>query len=349
MTLSMRLQRLLPALALVVAVCPLVAGAFSPGTQGESSTVKVEGYAEFKKGPHLIVDGQRVGVTASTKFRGPNITGLDSVPLGYEVKVEGIREADGSILATRLEAKPNGQALFETDVVNASDQAEAVWIENGMMFEPLQDGRALKIGDIKEHGPEVDRVRRIMNRLTPAYVSNERVRVRVVETKEWNASAMGNGAVWVYTGLMNEMNDDELAVVLGHELAHYTHEHSRRNARRNMITQMIAAGAVATAAALDNQAARTTTMLGAMLGLTAFQSGYSRDLEDQADRVGLRYVSEGGYDVGQGPGLWGKFRDKYGEDDKVSNFFFGSHSRPSDRIRNINRELRLNYASRPGR
>lgn len=336
-------------LTLAVIVTPLVAGTFSSSAQRESATTKVEGYAEFKKGRHLIVDGQRVGATASTKFRGQGITSLDSVPLGYEVKVEGVREADGSVLATRLEAKPNGQALFETDVVNASDQAEAVWVENGMMFEPLQDGRALKIGDIQERGPEVDRVRRIMNRLMPPYVSSDRVRVRVIDTKEWNASAMGNGAVWVYSGLMNEMNDDELSVVLGHELAHYTHEHSRRNARRNMITQMIAAGAVATAATLDNQAARTTTMLGAMLGLTAFQSGYGRDLEDQADRVGLRYVYEGGYDVSQGPGLWGKFRDKYGEGDKVSNFFFGSHSRPSDRIRNINRELRLNYSDRRAR
>jgi len=35
---------------------------------------------------------------------------------------------------------------------------------------------------------------------------------------------MGNGALWVYTGLMREMSDDELAIVLGHELAHYTHE-----------------------------------------------------------------------------------------------------------------------------
>jgi hypothetical protein len=47
--------------------------------------------------------------------------------------------------------------------------------------------------------------------------------------------------------------------------------------------------------------------------------------------------------VRQGPRLWAKFREKYGEQDKVTTFFVGSHSRPSDRIRNIERELALNY------
>jgi hypothetical protein len=56
--------------------------------------------------------------------------------------------------------------------------------------------------------------------------------VRVVKTKDWNASAMANGAVWVYTGLMDAMDDDELSIVMGHELAHYSYEHIRRNQSR---------------------------------------------------------------------------------------------------------------------
>jgi Zn-dependent protease with chaperone function len=201
------------------------------------------------------------------------------------------------------------------------------------------------IGTIVESGPRVERVRRIMSRLVPPYVSPNALRVRVVETDEWNASAMGNGAIWVYSGLIDSMSDDELAIVLGHELAHYTHEHSRRNAKRGLWTQLIGVGALLGANAIDNKAARVGTQLGVLLGVSAFGSGYSRDLEDQADRVGLRYVYEGGYHVEAGPRLWGKFRDKYGESDKVQNFFFGSHSRPSDRIKNIEHELALNYGS----
>jgi len=39
--------------------------------------------------------------------------------------------------------------------------------------------------------------------------------------------------------------------------------------------------------------------------------------------VGLRYVYEAGYDPTKGPGLWRKFKEKYGEEDKLSNFFTG--------------------------
>jgi predicted Zn-dependent protease len=139
------------------------------------------------------------------------------------------------------------------------------------------------------------------------------------------------------------MSDDELAIVLGHELAHYSHEHSRRAAKAGMWTQFLALGALVAADQIDNEAGRVGAQLGALLSVTAFDAGYSRNQEDQADRVGLRYAHEAGYDVGEGPRLWERFRQKYGNGNKVANFFFGGHSRPSDRIKNIRRELAVNY------
>ena len=93
-------------------------------------------------------------------------------------------------------------------------------------------------------------MRRIIDDLLPPYVSAEDVRVYVVDTKEWNAAAMGNGAIWVYTGLIKAMSDDELAIVLGHELAHYTHEHSRRGAKSGMWLQLLGMGVAAAADAI---------------------------------------------------------------------------------------------------
>jgi Zn-dependent protease with chaperone function len=313
---------------------------------GQGKTEKLQGYAEWHTGGLLVVDGQRVRADQRTKFKGKTPRSLDLIPLGYEVEVKGKRQSDGTVLAESVEAKPNGTALFEPDVLAASDQIEQIWVKEGMMFEPRPDGSKATIGRILESGPAVTRVRRIMNRLVPPYVKPDALRVRVVETKEWNASAMGNGAIWVYTGLMRDMDDDELAVVLGHELAHYTHEHSRRNAKRAMIAQ-IAGTAAAVAASQAGGTTGQVAALGSMLGLTAFMSSYSRDLEDQADRVGLRYAYAGRFDVAKAPGMWARFREKYGEQDKVTNFFVGSHSRPSDRIKNIERELALNYRNAP--
>jgi hypothetical protein len=304
--------------------------------------IKISGYSEFRKSSALVVDGQYVVTGQKTKFKGRGIYDLSNIPLGYEVEVKGTRQLDGRVLASEIKAKPNGIAMFETDVLRASDQIEQVWVKEGAMFNATSDGKKQTIGRIRETGSDVARVRRIMSRLIPPYVDADSIRVRVVQTKEWNASAMGNGAIWVYSGLIKDMRDDELAIILGHELAHFTHEHSRRNAKKRMWGQFAALAGMVGASTVGGSTGNLAGM-ATLLSVTAWQSGYSRDLEDQADRVGLRYVREAGYDVNQGPRLWERFREKYGEQDNVSNFFVGSHSRPSDRIKNLDREIRLNY------
>ena len=157
---------------------------------------------------------------------------------------------------------------------------------------------------------------------------------------------MGNGAVFVHSGLMSDMNDDELAIVLGHELAHYTHEHSRKGMKRALITQLIAVGVAAAAETIDDDKTRAVVGLATMFSSLAVTNGYGRDLEDQADRVGLRYAHEGGFDVRHGPRVWERFRQKYGEENRVANFFFSNHSQASARQRNLQREIALNYHRR---
>ena len=309
---------------------------------------KVNGYAEWRRGATLIVEGQLVRVHAGTRFAGNDVRSIGAIQLGYEVEVRGDRDASGVIIAREIKAKPNGDAMFESDVIEATNEIEDVWVGQGRMFEPGKDGSQRTVGSIIETGPQAERARGIMRRLTPPYVDFDRqVRVHLVDTVEWNAAAMGNGAIWVYAGLVDSMSDDELAVVLGHELAHYTHEHSRRQAKTSMWQGLLGLGAIVGAEALNNDTARGAAIVAAGLGLTVWSSGYSRDHEDQADMVGLRYAHEGGFDVGAGTRLWGKFRDRYGEADSISNFFFGSHSRPSDRIRNIEAEIARNYPSSP--
>lgn len=319
-----------------------VAQVSSPGTQ----IISLNGYAEFLKGEYLIVEGQRVGTYAETEFKG-TARNLASIPPGSEVKVRGIRRSDGSIQALEVESKPNGSAFLEAEVLKISDTVEGTWIREGMLFNEAADGQREIIGRIIENGPQVERVRRITMRLLPPYVNPNRIRVRVVETDEWNASVMGNGAVWVYSGLLKNVNDDELAIILGHELAHYTHEHSRRQAKRGFISQIVAVAATLGAQSIDSGAGKTAASFGTVLGLSTWMSGYSRGLEDQADRVGARYAYEAGYNVRNGPLLWEKFRKKYGERDSFTNFFVGSHPTPSERIRNLQREISMNYSGRP--
>jgi predicted Zn-dependent protease len=198
-----------------------------------------------------------------------------------------------------------------------------------------------------EDGPDVERVRRIVDALLPAYVDPEQVRVYVIENREWNAFAMGNFSIYVFSGLLDDMDDDELAIVLGHELAHATHEHTRRQFKKAMWVQLAAIGISAAAEDIDDKTARRITQLLVLFGAAAWQNGYGRDLEDQADRVGLRYAYEAGYDISKGPRLWRRFARRYGEPGKVANFFLGNHSLASQRAANLEKQIALNYPDGP--
>ena len=85
--------------------------------------------------------------------------------------------------------------------------------------------------------------------------------------------------------------------------------------------------------------------MGVAVGSTTFNNVYSRDYEDQADRVGLRYVYEAGYDYTKAPKLWRRFAEKYGDQNEVENFFFGDHSLSTKRAAALDKEIKNNYSN----
>ena len=156
---------------------------------------------------------------------------------------------------------------------------------------------------------------------------------------------MGNYSIYVFTGLLDDMDDDEVAIVLGHELVHATHEHSRKQFKKDMLVQL---GRARRARRPPRRSTTTSkrAIAGARgrSGATAWQNGYGRGMEDQADRVGLRYAYEAGYDITKGPRLWNRFAKKYGEGNKVANFFFGDHSQSAARATKLEKEIAYNYS-----
>jgi len=305
---------------------------------------KLDGYLEYRYDDVLIIDGQRVRAARDVKFKGKGkARDVDSIPLGYECKAEGSRQTDGVILVHKIEVKPNGSAMFEGEVKEATDDAEAEYRRAGRFFESDDEGRDVAIGRLHDSGRRVARVRRIMDSLIPPYMDPEDTRVYVIEHEEWNAFAMGNYSFYAFTGLLDDMDDDEVAIILGHELVHASHEHTRKHFKRNMWIQLAALGAMAATEQIDSETKQAILGLATGLVSMAYSNGYGRNLEDQADRVGLRYAYEAGYDVSKGPALWRRFAKRYGEEGRVVNFFFGSHSRASKRAEALERELALNY------
>jgi predicted Zn-dependent protease len=170
-----------------------------------------------------------------------------------------------------------------------------------------------------------------------------------------NAFALPDGTIVIHTGLLATLeNEAQLASVLGHEIAHVTHKHGYRGYRRAQKMQWVALGAAVAAAAIDADRepwegpswASALVSIGATLTLTAAVNGHGRNMEDDADRVGLNYSLDAGYDPFQAPRVWEVFSLHTSDRNAVSNWFFSNHSTHRARIGNLTTEINQYHRER---
>lgn len=127
--------------------------------------------------------------------------------------------------------------------------------------------------------------------------------LNVLQSEELNAFCMPGGKIAFYSGLIEKLNlsDDEIAVVMGHEVAHALREHSREQMSQNAVAQT-AIGLGATLLGLGQASADlAATGYGALVA-----TRFSRTDETEADRIGLELMARAGYDPRAGVTLWQK-------------------------------------------
>jgi hypothetical protein len=257
-----------------------------------------EGYAEWRRGDALIIDGRYVLAASDCRFKGKGeARDFYSIPLGFEVKVEAERLPDGRWLAHTVEAKPNGIAMFEQEARSDFDAMEDDFLHHGWVFDVDRHGHRVYYGGLITDGPDVRYVRHVVQRLLPPYVPPSAVRVYVVDNPEENALAAPNGAVFVNAGLIDDVDENELALILGRELAHMTYEHARRRAKKGMWAHLMAAAGLAIADNMKTDVGRDVARALSIVGGIAVRARYDEKLEEQAERVGERYALEAGYDL----------------------------------------------------
>lgn len=188
------------------------------------------------------------------------------------------------------------------------------------------------------------RVHHIFNRMVP-YAKKQNVtgvpfnwEVTVVKSKELNAWAMPGGKMMVYTGLVDtlKLSNDEIATVMGHEMAHALKEHGKSSQTMGMITGIAAElGKVA----LSTQGISTEFGGYDMVDLTkdlALDKPFSRHHEAEADEVGLMLMASAGYNPSVAPNLWVKM-SKLAGGNGLS--LFSTHPSNADRQENLQRLL----------
>jgi Zn-dependent protease with chaperone function len=170
-------------------------------------------------------------------------------------------------------------------------------------------GEAQKKGVLDRNPAQVQRVKSIVSRLIPqtTVFRPEAAKwpweAHVISIDEANAWAMPGGKMAIYTGLIEKLNltDDEIAAVMGHEIAHALREHARERISRQMGTQM----AVGIAGALFG-IGELGQSLGNMVADVTLNLPNSRLHETEADRIGVELAARAGYDPRAAIRLWEK-------------------------------------------
>lgn len=145
----------------------------------------------------------------------------------------------------------------------------------------------------------------IVQQLEKPY-SDEDWDVEVFASEDINAFAMPGGRIGIFTGLMQVAeNQDQLAAVIGHEVAHVTQQHALKRANREATTRV---GVVATTAVLGGgYGVGDVVAMGAQIGLSL---PFSRGNETEADTVGLNYMAAAGFNPAASIQLWKNMGEK---------------------------------------
>jgi len=204
--------------------------------------------------------------------------------------------------------------------------------------------------DLDYADPRLDRVTKIIDRLTKAAkvdLSPWHVYLfRAPQVK--NAGVTRGNHVFVWSGLLDFIeNDEELAVILSHELAHVLSGHTDPDPDQELKKMLINLGAMAAGLAVSVAATPHIGIdLGGIasgateqLGAGVLTNPYSKELEREADQVGLFLLAEAGYNPEAAISFWKRVQNH--PDFSGGSQFFSTHPAATDRLATLEKLLPL--------
>ena len=213
----------------------------------------------------------------------------------------------------------------------AIDASASAYVQ---MLQPYQ-----KNGKLDNDPAVTARIVGITERLIPPAIAYR------PETKDWewsvkviddpktvNAWCMAGGRMAFYTGLVTALKptDDEIAQVMGHEIAHALAKHQAEKMSRAMATQL---GVSAVAIMTDSRYAGIAAQAASAAAMVALELPNSREAETEADRVGIELAAKAGYDPNAAVTLWQKMAKVSGGSGKSD--FFSTHPAPEKRMETL--------------
>lgn len=207
--------------------------------------------------------------------------------------------------------------------------------------------KAEENNDLNVDEDQVLRVRKIAYRIIDQVhvfrddASDWNWEVNVQQSEQVNAYCMPGGKIMVYSGFIEKTDatDDELAAMIGHEVAHALREHGRERMSTAFVQQV---GLIGFAAYLSNRddsgLSKQAALQGAALGATLFFAlPNSREQEREADKIGLELAARAGYNPVAAVSLWRKMDAL--SDAKIPEFL-STHPSNENRIEDISEDAK---------
>jgi len=203
--------------------------------------------------------------------------------------------------------------------------------------------QASQQGALNADRRQIERLRNIARALIPhatrfhPSATQWRWEVNLISSQAVNAFCMPGGKIAFYTGILDalKLTDDEVAAIMGHEIAHALLEHGRARMSENIVKQV---GIVAIASYF-NLGPNTTQVLGQAATL-AISLPYARKHESDADLVGIELAARAGYDPRGAVEVWkkmGRLAEASGRGQPPQ--FVSTHPSHGSRIRDIEANL----------
>ena len=212
--------------------------------------------------------------------------------------------AAAALPALAREGVEVGKKSIFAGVVSAEQIEQAATQQYVQMQRQAAQQRALAPAD----HPQVLRLRAIAQRLIPhTYEWNERARqwkweVNLIGGRQINAFCMPGGKIAYYYGILDQLQltDDEVAMIMGHEMTHALREHARERLGKTLATR----GAIEVGAAIFGLGG--LSRMAADMGGQLLTLKFGREDESEADLVGIELAARAGYDPHAGVTLWQK-------------------------------------------
>lgn len=224
-----------------------------------------------------------------------------------------------------------GESSRLRSLVPASELELAAAQQYGELLQEARDKRALA----PESHPQLQRVRQISSRLiADAPRWNDRARqwkweVNLIGSQQINAFCMPGGKIALFTGILDKLKltDDEVAMVVGHEMAHALREHARERIAKSQGTgALLSLGAALFGLGQLGDVA-------ANIGTQLLTLKFSRDDEIEADLVGLEMGARSGFNPEASVTLWEKMAQASGSAGAPG--FLSTHPSGADRTRRL--------------